>query len=99
MFLSVLSRVDLIGKINRYESNFVIKCALISLSDYCNIKTATCFYLTKVRSQDGNTLETLKQSFSTAFNERFADLKKSWGRIEQGMKTQHRLEKKARSEL
>jgi len=66
-----------------------------ALGRLVNMKTATCVCLTKVRAQDGNTLETLKQSFSGSFNEKFKELRKK-GPAVGGTKTQHRLDVQAK---
>jgi len=62
-----------------------------ALGKLVGMKTATCVCLTKVRAQDGNSLETLKQSFSAAYNDKFKDMRKK-GDTVAGTKTQHKLD-------
>merc|ERR550537_325276 len=66
-----------------------------ALGKLIGMKTATCVCLTEVRATDMNNLENLRTTYKTSFNDRFKDLRKSWGRIEHGTKTQHRLDAEA----
>jgi len=59
-------------------------------------KTATALAITNVRKEDQSQLAALCKSIQTTYNDRYDDLRKQWGGMQLGQKSQAILKKKAK---
>jgi len=59
-------------------------------------KTATALAITSIRKEDQGELSNLVRSANEAYNERFDDLKKQWGGVQLGPKSQAKVRQKAK---
>jgi large subunit ribosomal protein L7Ae len=74
---------------------FIIVKGKSQLGQLVRMKNATCVALTKIRSGDQNELQNLIDSAKTSFNEKFEKSRTMPSLPTMGLKTQHKLKKKA----
>ncbi|KNH07941.1 L7a [Perkinsela sp. CCAP 1560/4] len=67
------------------------------LGQLVGVKTCTAVALKNIRNADQSVFEKLQASVKTKFNDRFEEIRRSWGGNQQGIRAQIRAEKRKKS--